>query len=124
MVQPSCSSDRPGETWCSSAAWCEGLHPRQGGVPAVAPATLGDDTVVPALAAIFPAVFAALWASDRSAVLEMGHSAWGVTDYFRDGGIDLLTRAYRALVRDALAEIAEVHAAHRDLRSVQVLTAP
>jgi hypothetical protein len=35
--------------------------------------------------------------------------------------LDLLTGAYRALGRDALAEIAEVHHRHRDLRSVQVL---
>ncbi|MBO3739329.1 ADP-ribosylation family protein [Actinoplanes flavus] len=40
----------------------------------------------------FVAVFAALWASDQAAVLEMGHSAWGVTDYFRDGGLDLVGR--------------------------------
>ncbi|MFI1990368.1 ADP-ribosylation family protein [Actinoplanes sp. NPDC020271] len=39
----------------------------------------------------------------------------------RQAGLDLLVGAYRALGRDALAEIAAVHAAHRDLASVQVL---
>ncbi|GAA1596024.1 ADP-ribosylation family protein [Actinoplanes couchii] len=38
------------------------------------------------------AVFAALWASDSAAVAELMHSPWGVTDYFRDGGLDLIGR--------------------------------
>ncbi len=41
---------------------------------------------------------------------------------YHEAALSLLTGAYRALGRDALAEIAEVHYAHRDLRSVDVLT--
>lgn len=37
---------------------------------------------------------------------------------------DLLVGAYRQLARDALAEIVEVHATQRDLRSVDVLVLP
>jgi hypothetical protein len=47
---------------------------------------------------------------------------WADRDEHRQDGLALLVGAYRALGRDALAEIATVHAAHRDLRSVQVLT--
>ncbi len=39
----------------------------------------------------------------------------------REDALRLLTGAYRALGRDALAEIAAVHYANRDLRSVEVL---
>lgn len=42
------------------------------------------------------------------------------TDY-HDAALALLTAAYRALGRDALADIAEVHYANRELRSVDVL---
>jgi Uncharacterised conserved protein (DUF2228) len=48
---------------------------------------------------------------------------WLDRDEYRQAGLDLLVGAYRALGRDALAEIATVHAAHRDLRSVEVLVA-
>lgn len=37
---------------------------------------------------------------------------------------DLLVGAYRVLGRNALAEIIDVHVAHRDLPSVDVLVAP
>ncbi|WP_169745817.1 ADP-ribosylation family protein [Actinocatenispora sera] len=47
---------------------------------------------------------------------------WIDADEYRDRGLALLVGAYQALGRDALADIAEVHAAHRDLRSVSVLT--
>lgn len=40
---------------------------------------------------------------------------------YRADAVRLLTGAYRALGRDAPAGIAEVHAAHRDLPSVDVL---
>ncbi|KHD73962.1 hypothetical protein MB27_31580 [Actinoplanes utahensis] len=46
---------------------------------------------------------------------------WLDQDEYRQDGSDLLVGAYRALGRDALAEIATVHAARRDLASVQVL---
>lgn len=42
-------------------------------------------------------------------------------DEYRADGLDLLVRAYRAMGRDALADIATVHHAHRDLPSVGVL---
>jgi hypothetical protein len=48
---------------------------------------------------------------------------WADRDEYRQDGLDLLVGAYRELGREALAEIATIHAAHRDLRSVQVLTA-
>lgn len=38
------------------------------------------------------AVFAALAASDRTALNEVGLSPWGVTDYFSDGGLDMVGR--------------------------------
>lgn len=47
---------------------------------------------------------------------------WLDRDDHRQAGLDLLVGAYRGLGRDAFAEIAAVHAAHRDLRSVEVLT--
>lgn len=51
-----------------------------------------------------------------------GELHWLDADEYRERGLALLVGAYRALGRDALADIAEVHAAHRDLRSVSVLT--
>ncbi|WP_170208483.1 ADP-ribosylation family protein [Micromonospora pisi] len=53
-----------------------------------------------------------------------GELHWVDRDEYRSQSRDLLAGAYRALGRDALAEIVEVHAAHRDLRSVNVLVAP
>lgn len=47
---------------------------------------------------------------------------WMDVDDYRSDSLRLLTGAYRALGRDALAEIAAVHHANRDLRSVGVLT--
>lgn len=47
---------------------------------------------------------------------------WLDADDYRADSLRLLAGAYRALGRDALAEIAEVHHAHRDLSSVAVLT--
>lgn len=49
---------------------------------------------------------------------------WADLGQYRLVSRDLLVSAYRALGRDALAEIADVHAAHRNLSSVDVLTAP
>lgn len=49
---------------------------------------------------------------------------WLDADAFRAAGSELLVDAYRALGRDALAEIARVHAAHRDLPSVDVHEPP
>jgi hypothetical protein len=49
---------------------------------------------------------------------------WCDHDDHNGTALALLTGAYRALGRDALAEIVEVHHAHRDLRSVTVLTRP
>ncbi|MEV4416959.1 ADP-ribosylation family protein [Catellatospora sp. NPDC049609] len=46
---------------------------------------------------------------------------WFDADAYRADSLRLLASAYRALGRQALAEIAEVHHAHRDLRSVDVL---
>ncbi|MET7403922.1 hypothetical protein ABZS66_61720 [Dactylosporangium sp. NPDC005572] len=46
---------------------------------------------------------------------------WWDGDPFRAAATELLTGGYRALGRDALAEIVEVHHANRDLRSVDVL---
>ncbi|WP_238006873.1 DUF2228 domain-containing protein [Dactylosporangium sp. AC04546] len=46
---------------------------------------------------------------------------WWDGDPFRAAATELLTGAYRALGREALAEIVEVHHANRDLRSVDVL---
>ncbi|GIH06681.1 hypothetical protein Rhe02_47480 [Rhizocola hellebori] len=40
---------------------------------------------------------------------------------YHEAALTLLTGAYRALDRSALAEITEVHYANRDLRSVDVL---
>ncbi len=45
---------------------------------------------------------------------------WFDDDRTRDEALALLKEAYGALGRDALASIAEVHHAHRDLRSVGV----
>lgn len=53
-----------------------------------------------------------------------GELHWCDGDDYRQEALELLTGAYRALGREALAEIAEVHYAHRDLRSVNVLTLP
>ncbi|MDI6104752.1 DUF2228 domain-containing protein [Actinoplanes sp. NEAU-A12] len=52
-----------------------------------------------------------------------GELHWLDSDDHRQAGLDLLVGAYRALGRDAFAEIASLHAACRDLRSVEVLTA-
>ncbi|WP_033345008.1 ADP-ribosylation family protein [Catenuloplanes japonicus] len=77
---------------------------------------------------------AAAWIAEARQELDAGRPAlalavgaelhWLDRDAYRQNGLDLLLGAYRALGRDALAEIATVHAAHRDLRSVQVLVAP
>jgi hypothetical protein len=45
---------------------------------------------------------------------------WMDDDATRELGLELLTRAYEALGRDALADIARVHHENRDLRSVTV----
>lgn len=53
-----------------------------------------------------------------------GELHWLDRDAYRAASRDLLTAAYRLLGRDALAEIVEVHTAHRDLSSTDVLTLP
>jgi hypothetical protein len=50
-----------------------------------------------------------------------GELHWLDRDEYCTASRDLLVGAYRALGRDALADIVEVHTAHRDLRSVDVL---
>lgn len=45
---------------------------------------------------------------------------WQDSDEFRAESLELMARAYRALGRDALAAIVEVHHAHRDLPSVDI----
>lgn len=49
---------------------------------------------------------------------------WADLDHYRQVSRELLADAYRALGRDALAGIAEVHIANRDMPSVDVLIAP
>ncbi len=71
------------------------------------------------------------WIAEAAAELAAGRPAFALTvgrelhwldaDPYRGDALDLLAGAYRALGRDALAGIAEVHAAHRDLPSVAVL---
>ncbi len=71
------------------------------------------------------------WIADAERELAAGRPAlalaiggelhWFDHDDYRTAGRELLVGAYRALGRDALAEIAELHAGHRDLRSVQIL---
>lgn len=57
--------------------------------------------------------------------LTVGHELhWMDDDATRDEALELLTEAYRALGRDALASIAEVHHRHRDLPSVGVYDDP
>jgi hypothetical protein len=50
-----------------------------------------------------------------------GELHWLDADEHRAAATELLTGAYRALGRDALADIVEAHHANRDLRSVEVL---
>jgi hypothetical protein len=50
-----------------------------------------------------------------------GELHWEDLEQYRRASRDLLAGAYRALGRDALAGIVEVHVAHRNLRSVSVL---
>ncbi|AGL19286.1 ADP-ribosylation family protein [Actinoplanes sp. N902-109] len=74
---------------------------------------------------------AARWLADAANDLAAGRPAlalavgqevhWLDRDDFREQGRELLLGAYRMLGRDALAEIARVHAEHRDLADVQVL---
>ncbi|MFC4040322.1 ADP-ribosylation family protein [Dactylosporangium siamense] len=71
------------------------------------------------------------WIAEATAEVAAGQPAFALTlgrelhwldaDQYRRAAVDLLTGAYRALGRDALAGIAEVHAAHRDLPSVDIL---
>jgi hypothetical protein len=70
------------------------------------------------------------WIKRAQAELEAGKPAfalvlgrelhWFDADDYREVGLQLLVGAYRALGRDALAEIALVHHANRDLGSVGV----
>lgn len=70
------------------------------------------------------------WIAQAQHELEQGQPAfalvlgrelhWFDSDRWRERGLALLVDAYRALGRDALAEIALVHHRHRDLRSVAI----
>lgn len=70
------------------------------------------------------------WIAQAQRELEQGQPAfalvlgrelhWFDADRWREAGLALLVDAYRALGRDALAEIAIVHHRHRDLRSVAI----
>lgn len=63
-----------------------------------------------------------LAASEPAFALAVGGELhWADLDGYREQSGELLARAYRMLGRGALAEIAELHAAHRDLASVNVL---
>ena len=53
-----------------------------------------------------------------------GELHWSYLDQYRQVSRDLLAGAYRALGRDALAGIVEVHVTYRGLRSVSVLVPP
>ncbi|WP_157963503.1 ADP-ribosylation family protein [Actinocorallia populi] len=53
-----------------------------------------------------------------------GELHWMDRDDHRQQSRRLLVDAYRLLGRDALADLVEVHTAHRDLRSVDVLVKP
>lgn len=74
------------------------------------------------------------WIADAARELAAGLPAYALAvgaelhwldrDEYREAGRDLLVGAYRALGRDALAGTAEIHAAHRDLPRVDVLTQP
>lgn len=75
---------------------------------------------------------AARWIADAERELAAGLPAYALAvggelhwldrDEHRRAGRELLVGAYRALGREALAGIAEVHAAYRDLPHVDVLT--
>lgn len=77
---------------------------------------------------------AARWIADARRELAAGRPAlalavggelhWLDDDAYRQQGLDLLVGAYRALGRDALADIAAIHAQRRDLSSVAVLVRP
>ncbi|MFG2043904.1 ADP-ribosylation family protein [Dactylosporangium sp. NPDC048998] len=76
----------------------------------------------------------ARWIADAEGELAAGRPAlalaiggelhWLDHDQYRRQELDLLVRAYRMLGRDALADIAEIHAGRRDLTSVDVLVRP
>lgn len=71
------------------------------------------------------------WIADAQRELAAGLPAYALAigielhwldgDEYREVGRDLLVGAYRTLGRDALAEIATIHAAHRGLPTVDVL---
>lgn len=66
-----------------------------------------------------------LQAAEPAYALVLGRELhWLDLDDYRDIGLRLLVGSYRALQRDALADIATTHSASRDLRSVRVLQAP
>jgi hypothetical protein len=70
------------------------------------------------------------WISEAMEELKQGKPAfalvlgrelhWLDTESYRPASLELLCAAYKALGRHALAEIATVHHAHRDLKSVSV----
>ncbi|GAA3455805.1 HPF1 family protein [Dactylosporangium matsuzakiense] len=76
----------------------------------------------PAAAAPIIAAARAELAAGRPALALVvgGELHWLDADEYRAASTQLLTGAYRALGRDALAQIVEVHHANRDLRSVDV----
>ncbi|WP_433061149.1 ADP-ribosylation family protein [Dactylosporangium sp. CS-033363] len=100
------------------------LPPAAGDPRAAEAGTRLDTYRDPAAAALVIAEARAELAAGRPALALMvgGELHWLDADEYRAESTELLTGAYRALGRDALAEIIEVHHAHRDLRSVEVLT--
>lgn len=73
----------------------------------------------------------ARWIAEAESELAAGRPAlalaigselhWLDRDEYRRQGLDMLVGAYRELGRNALADIAEIHAKHRDLSSVEIL---
>ena len=73
------------------------------------------------------------WVEEARAELDAGEPAfalvlgrelhWLDDDRYRTVSLELLTAAYEALNRRALAEVARVHHAHRDLSFVSVFEA-
>jgi hypothetical protein len=107
-----------------------------GGMAPALPAGAGDPRATSALVERREAAYRARapdvagWLAEARAELARGQPAFALTlgrelhwldaDAFRAEGLELLCAAYAALGRDALAAIARVHHAHRDLPLVGV----
>ncbi|GAB2824057.1 hypothetical protein GCM10022221_22620 [Actinocorallia aurea] len=119
--------------WASVRRSWDGVAPS----PALPPGSgdpLAEETGARLKALHSGAPEAAAWIARAARELADGRPALALTvgaelhwldgDAYRETSRELLAGAYRSLGRDALAEIAEVHSAHRDLPSVDVLVAP